>query len=93
MAVPTRRPVATEIESGEWVLRVSPRLELSLDQVAAALAVVNGQPRPSHGPTTIPTVVSQWIELMLADQTPPVPPASTVQAWREQLVTWKVWPR
>ena len=92
--MPTRRPVATETESGEWVLRVSPRLELTRDQVAAALAVVYGIPRPSHGPTTIPTVISQWVDLVLQDAaglTPP--PEPTVQAWRDKLLEWEVWPR
>lgn len=93
MTVPTRRPAATRTEAGDWMLKVSPRLELTRDQVAAALAVVYGLPRPSHGPTTIPTVVGQWVDLVLQGKATLAPPESTVQAWRDQLLEWKVWPR
>lgn len=85
--------MATETDAGDWVLRVSPRLELSRDQVAAALAVVYGIPRPSHGPTTIPTAVGQWVDLMLQGAVGLTPPEPTVQAWRDKLLEWEVWPR
>lgn len=92
MTVPTRRPVAVPSKSGDLVLRVSPRLELTQDQVAAALAVVYGLPRPSHGPTTIPTVVGQWVDLVLTGKAT-APSEATVKAWRDQLLAWGVWPR
>lgn len=92
--MPTRRPVATQASSGEWLLRVNPRLELTRDQVAAALAVVYGIPRPSHGSTTIPTAIAQWVDLVLKGAASSLtPPEATVQAWREKLLDWEVWPR
>ena len=91
--MPTRRPVATRTQSGEQLLRVSPRLELTQDQVAAALAVVYGIPRASHGPTTIPTAVGQWVDLVLQGKATISPPKAAVQAWRDKLLEWKVWSR
>lgn len=89
--MPTRKPEAVVDSDGQLVIRVRPPLAFTADQVALALAVTYGEPRPRHGPTNITTALHRLTTLAL-DGEDVTAPESTQAAWRERLVEWEVFP-
>ena len=73
---------------GEWVIQIQPRLQFTREQVALALAVTYGPPRPQRGPGNILAALQRMVALALEGEDVTAPEA-TVAAWREQLAEWK----
>jgi hypothetical protein len=84
MAVPNK--------DGELVIRTQPKLEFTRDQVALALAVAYGPPRGRVGPSNIPAALHALVEMVLNGDDVTAP-TSTLAAWQDRLVAWKVWPQ
>jgi hypothetical protein len=87
----TQKPVAAPGENGELVIRSRPTLEFNQDQVALALAVTYGAPRPKVGWTNISTALNELVRMALAGEDVTASD-SIVAAWRMQLERWEVWP-
>ncbi|MBW4722387.1 hypothetical protein [Saccharothrix obliqua] len=91
--MPTVRPQAKRRrEDGQWVYDARIPAEVTLEQAATAMALVEGAPtRARLAADALPRALQGMVRLLLAGETV-APPPSLVEAWCERLVAAGVFP-